>query len=364
MRKLKGSLSGIDFFSNDYLGFARNPHLIARIDRLWQEKALPLGATGSRLLSGDSDYYQEVEHYLADIFRGEDALLFNSGYLANLAVLSALPGRGDIVFIDEKSHACIKDGIRLSLAKHYTFPHNDVQALERKILQNHNENQIFIVIESLYSMDGDEANLEGLVALAEKYQAILIVDEAHSTAIMGKNGAGFCVEKGLNNRVDIRIQTFGKGLGSHGAAVISSKAIKEYLINTARPFIFTTALPPHAVLQIQEACRWMSAAHEERYVLNQRISYFLDKANKHLVHSKHLHLIPSRSAIQGLVTSNSERAKNLSNYLQSNGLIALPILSPTVPAGTERLRICLHAFNSEAEIDQLIELIDLFEIHE
>jgi 8-amino-7-oxononanoate synthase len=356
LRSLKGDFEGVDFFSNDYLGFARSAELAQKIRQASLKSALPLGATGSRLLSGDSRFYQEVEKRIAEVFMGENALLFNSGYNANLGVLSCLPTRSDVVFYDEKSHACIKDGVRLSHAKYFSFRHNDIAALEQKIVQNPSDGQIFIVVESIYSMDGDEAPLSEILALVSKYQAFLIVDEAHSTAVMGAKGEGFCVQKGLEKHVDIRIQTFGKGLGAHGAAVICSTPMKEYLINHCRPFIYTTALSPHAILHIDLALQHMIEAVSVRNDLNSKIGYF--KAKVSTVSWKSFQVLDSTSAIQGVVIGDQIKALNVSENLRESGVIALPILSPTVPSGTERLRICLHTFNTHQEIDLLISLLE------
>src|SRR5882672_9118634 len=249
-RRLKSSSQPIDFCSNDYLGLARSQELFYAINRGAERLKPPYnGSTGSRLLSGNSELAEEMEKKLAGIFRSPKSLLFNSGYTANLAVLSSLPQRGDTILYDELAHTCIKDGARLSLASRFSFRHNDLNDLEEKIKRA--KGNIFIAVESIYSMDGDESPLEELVTLAERYNATIILDEAHSTGSYGENGGGLAVEKGLEKKIAVRIYTFGKAMGIHGACVAGDETLINYLINFARPFIYTTAMPPHSLIAIQ-----------------------------------------------------------------------------------------------------------------
>ncbi len=339
----------VDFSSNDYLGLSRNVDLSSYINNAINEKPYPNGATGSRLLTGNSNYIETVEKKLAGIFKSEDTLIFNSGYTANLAVLSCIPQKGDTILYDELSHACIKDGARLSLAKRYSFKHNDLNDLEKKI--SISTGQLFIVVESIYSMDGDFSPLEELVFLKKKYNAVIIVDEAHSTGVLGENGSGFASSLGLEKEIDIRIHTFGKAMGIHGACACASKALISYLINFARPFIYTTALPPHSIVSIDCAFDFLADHIALQSKLEKNISLFLEQTNGLGSISK------NKSCIQFAIIPGNGLVKSASDELNKNGFDVRPILSPTVLKGKERLRICLHTFNTEEEITRLSQLL-------
>lgn len=338
----------IDFTSNDYLGLARSAELFQTIEQKVNDSVSKSnGATGSRLLSGNSDYAEQVENKLASIFKSEATLLFNSGYAANLGVLSSLPQRGDTILYDELSHACMKDGARLSLAKRFNFRHNDLHDLESKIKLA--TGRIYIAVESIYSMDGDQCPLNELVALAEKYEAVIILDEAHSTGVLGDKGVGLAVSLGLENKIDIRIYTFGKGMGIHGACVAGSSTLKNYLINFARPFIYTTALPPHSLISIECAFDFISQNISLQEVLNKKVEHFLHELGRIGEVSA------SKSSIQSVLIGGNHNTKKVAINLQEKGFDVRPILSPTVPKETERLRICLHTFNTDEEISRLVQ---------
>jgi 8-amino-7-oxononanoate synthase len=342
LRKLTVNNGLIDFTSNDYLGLARSADLFESIHKKTSSVLMHNGATGSRLLSGNSAYTEEVEKKLANIFKSKATLIFNSGYSANLSVLSSLPQRNDTIIYDELAHACIKDGSRLSLAKHFSFRHNDVNDLESKIRRA--EGNIFIAVESIYSMDGDECPLKDVVALAEKYNAVVILDEAHSTGVMGENGNGFALSQTLHDRIAVRIYTFGKAMGVHGACVAGSKVLTDYLVNFARPFIYTTALPPHSIASIDCAFDFLKDNTGLQQILQDKISLFCSAISS-LTNRKN-----SQSAIQTAIFPGNANVKRAASDLQQKGFDVRPILSPTVPAGSERLRICLHTFNSDDEI--------------
>ncbi len=348
-RFLKSDQHGhIDFTSNDYLGLARSPELFKAIEQKINTVKYKLnGATGSRLLSGNSDYAEYVENKLAGIFKSEASLVFNSGYAANLGVLSALPQRGDTILYDELAHACMKDGARLSLAKRFNFRHNDLNDLESKLKLA--TGKIFIAVESIYSMDGDQCPLKELVALSEKYGAYIVLDEAHSTGVLGDKGAGLAVSLGLENKIDIRIYTFGKGMGIHGACVAGSSTLRDYLINFARPFIYTTALPPHGLISIECAFDFLNQNLSLQSVLNKKIQHFVHELS--LVRENST----SKSSIQSICIGGNEKTKKVATDLQQKGFDVRPILSPTVPKETERLRICLHTFNTNEEISNLVQ---------
>jgi 8-amino-7-oxononanoate synthase len=349
-RTLKsGNENLIDFASNDYLGLARSADLSQMIEEQVHRLKLKNGSTGSRLLTGNSAYQEEVESLLANIFKAQSALIFNSGYTANLAVLSAIPSKDDTIIYDELAHACIKDGARLSLAKRFNFRHNDLDDLEAKIKKA--LGKIFIAIESIYSMDGDECPLTEIVALAEKYNAVIILDEAHSTGIKGDNGSGLAVKNALEHKVDIRIHTFGKAMGIHGACVVGSENLTEYLINFARPFIYTTALTPHSIASIHCAFEFLAKNIRLQEKLTDNIQSFL--AHCESIRNR----TASKSAIQTFVVPGNDKVKEVANRIQSHGFDVRPILSPTVPVQSERLRICLHAYNSASEIKNFCDLL-------
>lgn len=350
LRTLGKNSSLIDFTSNDYLGLAHSKELFDMIHARLEDKHIAKnGATGSRLLSGNSDYYQEVETKLAGIFNDEAALLFNSGYSANLSILSSLPQKGDTIIYDELAHACIKDGARLSLATRFSFRHNDLDDLEQKLKKS--EGKVFIAVESIYSMDGDECPLQDLVHLSEKYDASIIIDEAHSTGIRGEKGSGLTTSLKLENRVCVRMHTFGKAMGIHGACVVGSKYLIDYLINFARPFVYTTASSPHFVASVDCAFDYLAANIHLQDLLRQKISLFKDLTKD--ISSK----IDSSSAIQAIIISGNAHTRKVAASLQQKGFDARPILSPTVQQGVERLRLCLHTYNTDDEIKQLANSI-------
>lgn len=344
LRKLVTREGLIDFCSNDYLGLSRSRELTDLITKHQEKLPIANGATGSRLLSGNSHYTEEAEQQLAEIFQGEGALIFNSGYTANLAVLSSIPQKNDTIIYDELAHACIKDGARLSLANRYSFRHNDLNDLESKIKRA--SGKVYIAVESIYSMDGDQCPLKELVELATKYDAHIILDEAHSTGNFGKAGSGLSTSLQLHHSIAVRIYTFGKAMGIHGACVVGSETLRNYLINFARPFIYTTALPQHSIVAIRCAFDYLNANIELQDHLNKKINLFLKN-------TYNIQKTPSESAIQTALFSGNENVGRAAFKLQEKGFDIRPILSPTVPKGTERLRICLHTFNSDEEIENL-----------
>lgn len=354
LRKLTNTIGHVDFTSNDYLGLARSEELFQRINE--QLKTLPHtnGASGSRLLSGNSQYIEQVEQKLATIFKSEAALIFNSGYAANQGVLACIPRKGDTIIYDELVHACIRDGVRLSFAKHFSFKHNDLSDLEKKLQRA--TGTLFIAVESIYSMDGDECPLQELVALAKRYNAHIILDEAHSTGVIGPEGAGMAVSQGIEQQIAIRIYTFGKAMGCHGACVAGSKTLIDYLINFARPFIFTTAMPNHSVAAIDCSFQFLKTNIDLQNTLQQKINLFVSLGKR-----MKLNTLNSNTQIQGVVLPGNNRVKTASEKLRSKGFDIRPILSPTVPKGSERLRICLHTFNSDEEIRNLISELAIIE---
>lgn len=340
-----------DFSSNDFLGLARNGALDKAVADELEKTALPhCGSAGSRLISGNTAYGEQLEKELAVFYHTESALIFNSGYDANLGLLSSIAGRHDTILYDQYCHASIHDGIRLSLAGvKFSFRHNDLTDLEKKL--KHAQGNIFIVAESVYSMDGDTAPLEELAALAQKYQAALIIDEAHASGVFGLQGEGLVQSKQLQDRVFARIHTFGKALGCHGAVVVGSAILRNFLINFSRSFIYTTALPLHSLAAIRCAHQLMPVSEPLREKLWTLVAYFEEQCSR----LKDEYIIRcGKSAIQSIVIGGNERTRSVSTHLQAQGLDVRAILSPTVPEGTERLRICLHSYNTKEQIDHLL----------
>ncbi|MBX9851047.1 MAG: 8-amino-7-oxononanoate synthase [Cytophagaceae bacterium] len=360
-RKKEGNLRSlsvhnnlIDFFSNDYLGLARNKELAALIHQKHTDIPGNLnGATVSRLLSGNSEYFEETERKLAGVFKAEKCLIFNSGYNANLSILSSVPQKGDTIIYDELIHASLKEGARLSFASRFPFKHNDLYDLEQKIKKA--QGDCYVVVESVYSMDGDCSPLKEIIQLCEKHGAFLILDEAHTTGIWGKGGNGLACETGLYNNIFARIYTFGKAMGIHGACIAGSSSLIEYLINFARPFIYTTALPPHSLSSIQAAFDFIKANNKISDSLFQRIALFKNQC-KNILQDQSL-LIESESPIQVFKASGNKNANDMADFLSQKGFDVRAILSPTVKEGEERLRICLHVYNTEEEIKKLVECI-------
>ncbi|EMR04814.1 aminotransferase class I/II-fold pyridoxal phosphate-dependent enzyme [Cesiribacter andamanensis] len=354
LRKLPQELAVADFYSNDYLGLARNKKLAERIATAAGQEVQQHGATGSRLISGNAPLTEAVESELAHYFQAQACLLYTSGYAANQGVLSALLQRGDTVLYDELSHACIKDGCRLSSANRFSFRHNDLDHLRSKLART--SGPCFVVVESVYSMDGDEAPLAALAQLCRERGAGLIVDEAHSTGLWGLDGAGSCLAQGVAGDVLARIHTFGKAMGVHGACVAGSALLIRYLINFSRTFIYTTALPPHAIVSIREAVRFRQQQPQLAEQLFRQVGLF-----RWLMQEKapqlSRNLLPARGPIQALLVPGSEQAVGAARQVQAKGYGVWPILSPTVPSGQERLRICLHSFNSQPELEGLVDTL-------
>lgn len=342
LRELRLPDGKTDFCSNDYLGIVKNKRLQANAPYLSS------GSTGSRLLSGNYALIEAVEKQIASFHQAAAALIFNSGYDANLGLLSAIPQKGDTIIYDQLCHASIRDGIRLSFAQSFSFLHNDLEDLEKKITQA--GGTIFIVTESVFSMDGDTVPLEKMLAVCKKHQAHLIIDEAHATGVIGEQGEGMVQQLQVQEKVFARVHTFGKACGCHGAVVLGSATLRQYLYNFARSFIYTTSLPEQAIAAIQESYLLFPKLRDERAHLAALIKRFQAAA---IGYEK----LGSDTPIQGVVVPGNEEAKLLANHLQGNGIDVRAILYPTVPKGRERLRIVLHAFNSFGELDKLIGLL-------
>ena len=359
LRTLKSSENLIDFSSNDYLGFAKSKTIFDYTHQYLQENNLfQNGATGSRLLTGNHQVYQETEVYIANFHQSEAALIFNSGYDANIGFFQSVPQRNDLVLFDNLCHASIRDGITAGISKSYKFEHNDLTHLE-KLIQKYQSNfeQLYIVTESVFSMDGDSPNLLELTQLAEKYNCLLVIDEAHALGVFGDNGCGVVQELKLQNKVFARIMTFGKGLGCHGAAILGSQNLIDFLVNFARSFIYTTGLSPHSVATILAAYQQLAQSQSNILSLRNNIKFF--NQQKTLLSLKPL-FVRSKSAIQSAILPGNVTVRNAAKMMADNGFDVKPILSPTVQEGQERLRFCLHSYNTEPEIERVLKkLLDI-----
>ena len=396
----------IDFSSNDYLGFARCPEQNHRVESAYKQfmstttstssRAL-LGATGSRLLSGDSNLARSLEAKLAHIHNRPAALLFNSGYDANLSVLSSLPYRGDgqdVIIMDELVHNSLVMGVRMGrLQKEnvFTFQHNNVDDL-RRILQNLMKSSatkptVLIVIESVYSMDGDIAPMKDILDLAHHTGAAVIVDEAHGLGVFGRTNAP---DMSLESSLDIAnhqyagaggtgalaalnlehhpallcsVHTFGKAAGCHGAVVAGSNTLISYLVNYARPFVYSTALPPHSLVSIQQSYESMMSEEGERRrkIVFHFVRVFRQEMRRGLSlfgSGCQFELLPSPSPIQAILVPGNENCISICNDLREvSRFDVYPIRSPTVPKGKERIRIILHAHNREEEVHALVKAL-------
>jgi 8-amino-7-oxononanoate synthase len=357
LRSLTLHQQGIDFYSNDYLGLSRSEALERRIQRLRKKhQGMPRGSTGSRLISGNSRLAEKLETDLAEFHGAEAGLLFSSGYAANSGLIAAVAGIGDSLIMDELIHASSVDGARLSKADKLIFRHNDLDDLSAKLRMAHSSSaggSVFVVVESLYSMDGDFAPLDDLLALCTQFGAGLIVDEAHTNGITGKQGRGSLAALPTSDSVFARIHTFGKGLGLHGAVILGSKSLREYLINFCRPFIFSTAPSHDSLLNIQGAYSLLPELDPQREHLFSLVHRF-----RELVPGSSHRWLDSSSWIQSLLIAGNQAVVAAAKQLQDQGFLVKAIRTPSVPAGTERVRICLHASNTVREIEDLFEALE------
>ena len=343
----------LNLSSNDYLGLANDVSLREEfLKALTPETFMPTSSS-SRLLTGNFTAYQELEQQLATMFGTETALVFNSGYHANTGILPAICDANTLILADKLVHASLIDGIRLSTAKCIRYRHNDLNQLQRLIETNSAQyEKIIIVTESIFSMDGDEANLRALVELKNSHPNILLyVDEAHAFGVRGRKGLGCAEEQGCINDIDFLVGTFGKAIASTGAYVACRQVIREYLINKMRTFIFTTALPPVNIQWTSFILKHLPDLQDKREHLS-RISRQLKEA----LASKGYDC-PSTSHIIPMIVGASEDTILKAEELQRKGFYALPVRPPTVPEGTSRIRFSLTADITEAEIEELIRNI-------
>jgi len=337
----------VNFSSNNYLGIANHPELAAAakaaIDRYG------CGSGASRLISGNMTLHEELENRLARFKGTEAALVFNSGFQANTGVISTLAGESDAIFSDALNHASIIDGSRLARAKIFVYAHNDLDQLETALSHAASFRRKLIVTESIFSMDGDEAPLTAIVELAEKYGAMVMVDEAHATGIFGAGGAGVVQKLGLGNRVLVQMGTLGKALGGFGAYIAGSRGLCDLLINRCRSFIFTTSLPPAVMAMAMAALDLVKREPERRQALWNNC-----RSLKEGLRSLGFELGASESPILPLIIGDATECMRFSEKLLENDVFAQGIRPPTIPPGTSRLRITLMATHTREQIERAL----------
>lgn len=346
----KDGLPLMDFSSNDYLALSQHPEVI-RGSRAALEK-YGAGAGSARLMSGDLTLFHQLEKEVADFKGCEAALLFGSGYLANVGMIPALVGRHDAVFVDRLDHASIYDGCRLAGARLLRFRHNDLEHLEYLLKKERGPGRGLVVVESLYSMDGDIASLPGLVDLKNRYSCLLLVDEAHATGVFGANGGGLVQAAGLEGAVDVVMGTFGKALGSYGAYVAGSSTLRDYLINRARSFIYTTGLPPAVVGASLAAVRLVRNSPGLRGQLADNAAYF-----KECLQAAGLPGTPGPTQIVPILVGDSIGALRLAEECQRLGLFATAVRPPTVPEGAARVRFSVTLHHRKPELAAAARLV-------
>lgn len=331
----------LNLSSNNYLGFADNKAVTAEFLNIYGEN-YSFGSASARLLTGTLPVYKGLENTISELYGSQSTLLFNSGYHANVGINSSIAQRGDVIFSDKLNHASIIDGMQLSQGKFFRYKHNDMDNLEKLLIRERkNFKNAVIVSESVFSMDGDIADLVKLTELKEKYNCILIIDEAHAFGVFGQKGLGVCEELGITDKVDLIVGTFGKAIGSMGAFATGKKVLIDYLTNKARSFIFSTALPPINIA----FSKWiienkLNCTYEKRRAM-------LDLGRK----------IGSDSHIIPIIIGTNKDTADLCEVLFQNGYFTLPIRPPTVPEGTSRLRLSLNAEIEENDLDKLIEIV-------
>lgn len=330
----------LNLSSNNYLGFADNKNITELFLNCAGNK-YSFGSASARLLTGTLPIYKELENLITELYNTDITLLFNSGYHANVGINSTIASRGDVIFSDKLNHASIIDGMQLSKAKFFRYLHNDMENLEKLLIKERkNFKNAVIVSESVFSMDGDIADLKKLVELKQKYNCILILDEAHAFGVFGKTGLGVCEDLGIINDVDLIVGTFGKAIGSTGAFATGKKTLVEYLINKARSFIFSTALPP------------INIAFSKWIIENQ-----LPKSYEKRMQMLNLgRKAGSESHIIPVIIGGNKETVDICEVLFHNGYFTLPIRPPTVPEGTSRLRLSLTTEINEKELFDAISL--------
>lgn len=341
-----GEKEYINFSSNDYLGLSTHSEIISKAR---QGANIRAGATSSRLLTGTTSLHHALEERVAEFKKKPASLIFNSGYQANVGIISAFLGKGDAVFSDRSNHASIIDGIRLSGAKLFRFRHNDAAHLKELLeKERYNYRSALIVTETVFSMDGDISPLKGIADLKEKYDSMLMVDEAHATGIFGENGTGISEKENVTDKVDIIMGTFSKALGSFGAYAAMSGEFKKYLVNTCRSFIYSTALPPAVIAANLAALKIIKTEPHRRVKLLENADYLRKRLMEEGLKTK------GNSQIIPLMVGENAPAVSMSEFLKKKGYWAAAVRPPTVPRGEARLRLSLCFHHEREQIDKFI----------
>ena len=331
----------LNLSSNNYLNFADNKAITEEFIST-VECEYSFGSASARLLTGTLPVYNQLEELLANLYQKESALLYNSGYHANVGISSALCQKGDVIFSDKLNHASIIDGMQLSGGKFFRFPHNDMEALDTLLKRERNKfKNAFIITESVFSMDGDIADLGKITELKDQYNCVLIVDEAHAFGVFGQKGLGVCEQLNLLDKIDLLVGTFGKAIGSMGAFAVGSKVLVDFLINKSRSFIFSTALPAVNVAFT-------------KWIMENKLPQTSEKRRKMLELGRKF---GSESHIIPVIIGENQQTVDMCEVLFHNGYFTLPIRPPTVPVGTSRLRLSLTADICERELESLKEIL-------
>lgn len=333
----------LNLSSNNYLGVADNEDITREFLEFAGAK-YSFGSASARLLTGTLPVYKELEALLCKLFNKENALIFNSGYHANVGITSSIAGKNDVIFSDKLNHASIIDGMRLSQAKFFRYQHNNMESLEKLLIRERkNFDNAIIVTESVFSMDGDIADLRKIAEFKKKYNCILIVDEAHAFGVFGSKGLGICETLGLLPEIDILVGTFGKSIGSMGAFAVGNRVLIDYLTNKARSFIFSTALPPISIAF-------------SKWIIENKLPYTLEKRQKMLALGNKL---GSQSHIIPVIIGGNAETEQMCKRLFDAGYFTLPIRPPTVPDGTSRIRISLTTDIEEKDLAKLCTITGL-----
>ncbi len=343
LRQLHLPADNIDFCSNDYLGIIRNRLLRNR------PTGLHTGSGGTRTLSGNYRLIESTEEKIAAFHNAEAALIFSSGYDANLGVLASVPQKGDTLLFDELSHPSVKDGAKITAAQASTFAHNDLNDLKTQLQQS--TGNIFVFTEAVFDADGSKAPLEKMVRLCNEFHAHLIVNESHSIGLFGEKGEGLVYELGLEEVVFARIHGFGNACGCHGAVVMGSEQLKHYLLNFCNQLMHSTTLSEQTVATIWESYKILPQLWQERTHLNTIIQTFQDAD---LPYKK----LESDTPIQHLLVNSLEEANHVAEQIKQAGFDVRPVFYPAVPKGAERVRVVLHSFNTRGEVSWLIQAIN------
>ena len=340
----------LSFCSNDYLGLANHPDLIRTMQQATGDAGVGSGA--SNLITGHHRYHDTLEKELATFIHMPAALLFSTGYMANIGVLGALVGRGDAIFADKLNHACLNDGGYYSLAEFHRFAHNDVVALE-KLLKNSTAKHKLIAADAVFSMDGDIAPIADYLRLCEQYDAYLYLDDAHGFGVLGQNGRGSLSHCNISSPRIIYMATLGKAAGVAGAFVAGEKVVIDYLIQTAKSYVYSTPAPPALSATLSQSLKLIAKGDAMRAHLRDLTVLFCQQLNL-----AHWQLLPSFTAIQPLVVGSNDMALRLSQHLQAQSILVPAIRPPTVPVGTARLRVSLSAAHSKQDVLQLADAIN------